>query len=76
MGLSDRAKLLVHDLFDSYNSHISATILLKAQELPLHDVDFNKFSLFNCLHWASIFGIDEIVVGLVGLEGCNINQSD
>ena len=76
MELSDSAKLLVRELFDNYNNHISARILLKAQELPLHDVDFNKLALFDGLHCASIFGIDKIVVGLVGVEGCNINRSD
>jgi len=73
--LSDCAKLLVQELFDNYNNHISAWILLKAQYL-LHGVDFNKLSLFNGLHCASIFGVDEIVIGLVEVEGCNINQSD
>ena len=59
MELSDCAKLLVRELFDNYNNHISAKILLKAQQLSSYDVDFNKLSLFNSLHCASIFGIDK-----------------
>ena len=74
--LSDCAKLLVLKLFDNYNNRISARILLKAQELYATHLNFHNLSLFNGLHWASIFGIDEIVVGLVEVEGCNINQRD
>jgi len=74
--LSDCAELFVMKLFDGYNNHISARILLKIQELYTSHMNFHKLSLFNGLHWASIFGIDEIVVCLVEMEGCNINQSD
>ena len=76
MELSNCAKLFALKLFDDYNSHISARIFLTAQELSDYHVNFNEISLFNGLHCASIFGIDEIVVGLVEVKGRNINQSD
>ena len=34
----------------------------------------DNLSLFNGLHYVSLFGIDEIVASLVELEGCDINQ--
>ena len=74
--LSDVAKSLALKLFDDYNNHISIKILLEAQELYSYRVDLDKLYLFNGLHCASIFGIDEIVAGLVEVEGCNINQRD
>ena len=75
-GPSDCAKLLALKLFNDYNNHISIQILLKAQKSYGYHIDFDKLSLFNGLHCASIFGIDEIVAGLVELEGCDINQKD
>ena len=39
-------------------------------------IDPTKLALFGGLHYASLFGIVEIVVGLVEMEGCNINQED
>jgi len=74
--LSDCAKLLARKLFDDHNSHISAIVLLKAQMPYVHPNDFHRISLFRSLHSASIFGIDEIVVSLVEVEGCDINQKD
>ena len=75
-GLSDSTKLLALKLFDDYNNHISAKILLKARARSLYSVNFQKLSLFSGLHCASIFGIDEIVASLIEVEGCDINQSD
>ena len=78
--LSDRAKLLALKLFDDYNNHISAKILVNAQEGAqggyLYTIDFNTPFLFSGLHCASTFGIDEIVASLVEVEGCDINQKD
>jgi len=76
--LSDCAKLLALKLFNEYNNHISTKILLKAQD----NLHFNfhyypgKALLFNGLHCASLFGIDEIVAELIEVEGCDINQID
>jgi len=74
--LSDRAKLLALKLFDDYNSHISTKILLEAQKPYCYAVDLQKPSLFSGLHWASFFGIVEIVAGLVEIEDCDINRAD
>ena len=72
--LSDCAIQLALKLFDDYNSHISAKILLKAQRL--WGIDEDNFSGFSGLHCASFFGIIEIVASLVEMEGCDINQMD
>ena len=75
-NLSDCAKLLALKLFDDYNTHIPAVILLDTLVVYPSRVYFDKISLFSGLHWASIFGIDEIVASLVEAEGCDINQKD
>jgi len=74
--LSGRAKLLALKLFDNYNNHISGKILLEERTRRHYIVDLEKLSLFSGLHCASMFGIDEIVAGLVEVESCDINQSD
>ena len=74
--LSDRAKQLALKLFDHYNNHISAKILVKAQAGYFFRVNFRKIPLFSGLHCASVFGINKIVASLVEVEGCNINQND
>ena len=73
-GLSDCVKLLALKLFDDYNSHVSTQILLKAQRSYVYRFNFDKLSLFNGLHCASLFGIDEIVAGLLELESCDIKE--
>ena len=74
--LSDRVKVLAQKLFHDCNSHISTKILLEAQKPYCYAIDFDKPSLFSGLHWASFFGIVEIVAGLVGIEDCDINRTD
>jgi len=74
--LSDCAKSLALKLFGDYDSHISIKILLEAQRRYLWHVDYDKLSLFSGLHCASVFGIVEIAVDLMGVEGCDINQGD
>jgi len=74
--LSDCAKLLALKLFDNYNNHISIPILLKAQGPYNYYIGLDKLSLFNGLHCASIFGIDEIITCFVEMKGCDINQKD
>ena len=73
--LSDCAKLLTLKLFDCSN-HISTKLLLGSQELSDDGIDYDNLSLFGGLHCASLFGIVEIVAGLVEVEGCDINQVD
>jgi len=74
--ISDCAKQLALKLFDNYNSHISAKILLEERTRYHYDVNLGELSLFSGLHCASMFGIEEIVAGLIDVEGCDINQSD
>ena len=74
--LSDCAKLLALQLFNSHNPHISVMILLGALDWYRHRLDPDKLSLFSGLHCASFFGIVEIVASLVEVEGCDINQED
>ena len=73
-GLSHCAKQLALKLFDDCNSHISTKILLRAHDV--WGVKMDKVSQFGGLHCACLFGIVEIVAGLVEIEGCNINQID
>ena len=74
--LSDCAKLLALQLFSGYNHHISTRILLEAHEWCCYGLDLDRLSLFSGLHYASFFGIVEIVASLVESEGCDINQKD
>ena len=74
--LSDCAKQLVLKLFDDCSNHISTEILLR-EEKPEHlDLFTNELFLFSRLHYASFFGIVEIVTLLVETGGCDINQRD
>ena len=73
--LSDCAKLLALKLFDDCSSNISTKILLKSRQFYIHH-SFSDEHVFSGLHCASLFGIDEIVAGLVEVEGCDINQID
>ena len=73
--LSDCARRLALRLFDDCSNRISAKILFAGEE----DLGFDEIgepSFFSGLHWASIFGIDEIVAGLVVVECCDINRRD
>jgi len=70
--LSDCAKSLALKLFDDCENDISTKILLGTR----YNIDFNKPSLFSGLHSASFFGIDEIVAGLVEVEGCDVSKRD
>ena len=74
--LSDCAKQLALKLFDDHSNHISTRILLQAQRDYIHSFDFDKISLFSDLHYASFFGIIEIVASLIAMESCDINKID
>ena len=76
-GLSDCAKSLALKLFEDCNNHISTKLLLRAQRRHRWAVDINKLCRFGGLHCASVFGIVDLVVDLVGAEGgCGINPED
>jgi len=74
--LSDCSKQLALKLLCDYNNHMSAKALLRARQLYFYGVNLDKISLISGLHCASIFGIAEIVAGLVEMGGCDINQTD
>jgi len=74
--VSDGVKQLALKLFDGNNSHISTKVLLEAQKGYRDTIDFDKLQLFRGLHCASLFGIVEIVIELMEVEGCDINQRD
>ena len=74
--LSDCAKLLALKLFDDHNNHMPTKTLLQAQQKDWLTGDFDKIHLFSGLHYASFFGIVEIVASLVETEGCDINRMD
>ena len=74
--LSECTKLLALKLFGNLDNHISTEILLKAQRPNWYAHNYHKPFLFSGLHCASAFGIVEIVVGLIEVEGCDINQTD
>jgi len=72
--LSDCAKQLALKLFEDYNSHVSAGVLLGTQNMYRHAMhsSLNKNPLFSGLHCASSFGIVEIVACLAEVEGRDI----
>ena len=74
--LSDCAKLLALKLFDDDSNHIPTKTLLWAQGILPYPVGSDSLFVFGGLHYASLFGIDEIVANLVEVEGCDINQID
>ena len=74
-NLSDCAKQLALELLDNRNSNISSEIFLNTRGW-YYDGGFGELYPFSGLHWASIFGIDEIVASLVEVRGCDINQKD
>jgi len=72
--LSDRAKSLALEILNRAGNHISASLLVKkirgshSCSLPHH--------LWPGIHYASYFGIVEIVATLIEMEGCDTDQSD
>jgi len=74
--LSECGKLLALKLFDDCSNQIPTKILLEAQQYYSPTIDSAKLSLFGGLHYASFFGIVEIVVGFLEVGGCDINQED
>ena len=80
MELSDHATALALELLNRYGDHISATLLCDQIQIshpdPLSHLDLFSYHLFPGLHCASYLGIDELVVPLIRMEGCDINQAD
>ena len=74
--LSYCAKLLAPKQFGDCENRISTGILSQVSKPSVICIDFDKLALFNGLHCASIFEIGRIVVCLVEVESCSINQKD
>ena len=74
--LSNCEKLLALKLFAGYNNQIPTNIILEAQEYYSPTIDSANHSPFSGLHYASLFRIVEIVVDLIEVEDCDINQED
>jgi len=73
--LSECARSPALKLLGDLGNHISVKILLKAQRPNWYANNYHKPFLFIGLYCASAFRIVEMVVGLVGVEGCDINQT-
>ena len=77
--LSARATSLALQLFQEYNGHVSAKLLL---ELVGHldpqdpDTSFDSSTRFSGLHCACFFGIDEVVAALIETGCYDINEGD
>ena len=73
-GLSDRARSLALELLNQGGSHISTTLLV-AKIGSFHSCSL-PHHLWPSLHYASYFGIDEVVAALIEKKSCDINRSD
>ena len=74
LGLSDRGKSLALELLTLYGNHVSATLLFN--QMQSYDSPPVTNHEFAGLHYASYFGIPEIVAALIKIESCDVNQSD
>ena len=74
--LSDCGKQLALRLLGDYTNHISPRILVKKESMDYFRFYCNKPLLFSGLHYASFFGIDEIVSCLVEVEVSDIDPID
>ena len=74
--LSDHARTLALELLNQYEDHISAVSLLKQVVHPTHIGAIGPSPLFSGLHCASFFGIVKLVIELIKVGGCEINQQD
>ena len=74
--ISDRSKTLALRLLSRYKEHISAVSLLEQVLHPCFRRAINTAPRFSGLHCASFFGIVELVISLIEIEGCEVNQKD
>jgi len=75
-GFSDGGKALALKLFSSYERHISIRPLLE-KVLGLDSVrSIVNFYKFTGLHFASIFGLVEVAMALIKMDGVDINRVD
>jgi len=74
--LSDRAVLLSMELLDQYENHIAANTLFEQILDPEDSPEVNTPSRFGGLHCVSFFGVVDVMVGLLGMGGCDVNRED
>ena len=77
---SDRGMSLALELLSRYETHISATSILRQSRGGYDFGDgfggIGSSSLLSALHCASFFGIVELATALIHKEGCEVNQRD
>jgi len=72
MELSDRSRSLACDLFDQYDSHISAELLARS----IGEWPFNYDKQFSALHCISYLGIAEVAIDLIKTKRWDVNKRD
>ena len=73
---SDHARALALELLNRCEDHISVVSLLEQEVDPIYIEGIATSALFSGLHWASFFGIVELVTVLINAGGYNMNQQD
>jgi len=70
--LSDRSRFLARDLLDQYDNHVSAILLSKSTGV------WPSYFLrpFSALHCISYLGIVEVVIDMIKIKRCDINERD
>ena len=74
--ISDRSRTLALRLLSRFKDHISAVSLLEQVLAPRFRRAIDTSPRFSGLHCASFFGIVELVISLIEIEGCEVNQRD
>jgi len=74
--ISDRTILLAMGLLNQYENHIAANALLEQISNASDIREVSAPSLFGGLHCASFFGIVDVMTGLLGVSGCDVNRGD
>ena len=74
-GVTDPVKSLALRLLNGYENHVSATVLWesKIRDWWSRDGDVEGITGFHCI---AFWGIAEIAVALLGVEGRQVNESD
>ena len=75
-GLSDNTRTLALELLNQYEDHISAVSLLEQLLGPRFVGLMAPSPLFSGLHCESFFGIVELVIVFVNVEGYEVDQQD
>jgi len=74
--LSDHAKSLAMGLLEQYENHVAAHSLFEQILDPDDSLEADTGALFAGLHCVSFFGIVDVMVGLLGMDGCDANRRD